>query len=237
MTAEEVPAGQVLAVPLGAGDPAPVSVRWQGGPAVATWRLAGEPDAAGAACASTTAETWHLVGFDTRLGSFARLHLFNPFSSDAAVRLRFGTPTGAVALVIADNLAVPARSFRVVELGEFQPEIADLAVTVEVLGGRVVPMGEQVLGRGDPETPAPEGRAFLAAVSQPSDDRAAAARRGRARAPTRGWRSTTRASSRPRSRCRPPTRPRAPWSARSPCRRAACAASRWPGSPPSPRSR
>lgn len=160
------PGGQHL-VPL-EGDAAqrPVGVNWEGGPAVATWRLEGRR-AVAAPCASTAVPEWHVTGFDTTAQNTSTLHLFNPFAVDAVVRVTFGTPTGRVALVLTDNVLVPARSAIQLELNEFEPEQPDLAVTVEVLTGRVVPQGELRMAP-TANQPGPSGRTLLPAAAEPS---------------------------------------------------------------------
>ena len=138
----------------------PVGVTWEGGPAVATWAVAGR---AAAPCEASAVPMWHVTGFDTTAQNEGFLHLFNPFAADAVVRVTFGTPTGPVALVLTDNVLVPARSSIRLDLNEYEPEQDDLAVTVEVLAGRAVAQGEL---RMDPTAnqPGPRGRTLLPAV-------------------------------------------------------------------------
>ena len=119
----------------------PVAVRWTGGPTAVTWRVDGERTAA-APCETGPSERWYATGFNTSLGSTSRLHLFNPFSADAVVRVVFATPEGPVRLVLTENVLVPAGGTTVMDLAEFQPEIVDLGVVVDVLAGRVVAQGE-----------------------------------------------------------------------------------------------
>ena len=135
------PGGQAL-ITLNPPDArAPVTVRWSGGPVTVVWRVDGDRTAAGA-CETAPAERWIATGFNTTLGSRSTMHLFNPFTADAVVRLVFATPDGPVRLVLTDNLLVEAGTTRSVNLGRFQPEIADLGVIVDVLAGRVVAQGE-----------------------------------------------------------------------------------------------
>lgn len=143
----------------------PVGVIWEGGPAVATWRVeAGET--AGAPCEATAQPVWHVTGFTTTAQNTSTLHLFNPFAGDAVVRVTFGTPTGREALVLTDNVLVPARSSIQMELNEFEPEQPDLAAIVEVLTGRVVAQGELRM-RPTANQPGPSGRTLLPAVDEP----------------------------------------------------------------------
>jgi hypothetical protein len=96
------------------------------------------------------------------------MHLFNPFTADAVVRLVFATPDGPVRLVLSDNLLVAAGGTRSVNLGQFQPEIADLGVVVEVLAGRIVAQGELLI---DPPrgTTGASGRMLLPAAPETSE--------------------------------------------------------------------
>lgn len=145
---------------------AAVRVRWSGGPVATSWRVDGGRTA-GAPCVSSPSERWYATGFNTTLGSRSRLHLFNPFTADAVVRLVFATPDGPVRLVLTDNLLVGAGRTRSVNLNRFQPEIPDLGVIVEVLTGRVVAQGELTV---DPpgDTAGAAGRLLLSAAPEPS---------------------------------------------------------------------
>lgn len=138
----DVAPGDQLEVSLdGEAAMAPVSVRWEGAPAVASWRVEDE-SAGGATCVSAPSETWHIGGFDTAGDSTSTVHLFNPFTVDAVVRVTFATPEGAVSLLRTDDVVVESGSSEKLDLGEFQPEQPDLGVTVEVLTGRLVAQGE-----------------------------------------------------------------------------------------------
>jgi hypothetical protein len=143
----------------------PLTVRWAGGPAVATWRVEGR-DTAGARCESAPAPRWYLAGFETTAQTQSRLHLFNPFAVDAVARVTFGTPTGPVALVLTDNVLVEAGSHVVLDLNEYEPEQPDLAVTVEVLTGRLVTQGTVDL-RPTANQPGPTGRDVIVGSPDP----------------------------------------------------------------------
>lgn len=163
---EIAPGGQHTVI-LGPGEATkPVSVRWQGGPAAAAWRIEAG-DTSGAPCEPAPAEEWHLAALDTAGGATSTLHLFNPFPVDAVARVTFATPEGRVVLLLTDNILVPAGSSTPIDLGEFQPEQPDLGATVEVLTGRLVAQGELVL---DPagEEGGPTGRALLPAATTAS---------------------------------------------------------------------
>ncbi|MGH8886689.1 MAG: DUF5719 family protein [Egibacteraceae bacterium] len=145
----KIAAGEALEVPLPPPQgTTPLTVRWQGGPTVAHWRVDGSGDSAAAPCESAPSSTWHLTGFDTTLGARSTLYLFNPYGGDAVARLRFATPDGRVDLVIADNQLVKAGTSARINLVDFQPQQPHLGVTVEVLTGRVVVQGQVILGSG-----------------------------------------------------------------------------------------
>ncbi len=132
------------------------TIRWSGGPVVATWRLEGTHHA-GAPCEVAPVPVTHLTGFETTAQSTSQLHLYNPFGVDAVARVVFGTPTGPVARVLTDNILVPARGTTVLTLNEFEPEQPDLAVTVETLTGRLVTQGTVALAP-TANQPGPTGR-------------------------------------------------------------------------------
>lgn len=155
--------GSAIVTLTGKDARAPTAVRWTGGPAVATWRVDGDRTAA-AACEPAPAETWHITGFNVVKSNTSILHLFNPFTADAVVRLVFGTPDGRETLALTENVPVTAGKTTSINLYRFMPENPDLAVTVEVLSGRVVAQGEQ---RIDPpgEASGAAGRLLLGGAS------------------------------------------------------------------------
>ena len=151
----------VLLADGAAGDP--VAVEWSGGPAVTSWRIEGE-DSMGSTCESSAAPIWYFTGFDTSAESASTLHLFNPFDTPASARVVFGTPTGEVALVLTENLPVPAGEAIQVDLGEYEPEQADLAAIVEVQSGRLVAQGAVDLEPTENQ-PGPQGRDIIAGTT------------------------------------------------------------------------
>lgn len=161
------PGGSSVVPLTGKDAQAPTAVRWTGGPAVVSWRVDGTRTAS-ATCEPAPAETWHLTGFNSVRGSVPTLHLFNPFTADAVVRLVFGTPDGREALALTENVPVGAGGTTSINLRKYQPEEPDLAVTVEVLSGRVVAQGEQLL---DPPGDAngSVGRLLLSAATAASE--------------------------------------------------------------------
>lgn len=141
---------------------APIAVRWTGGAAVASWRVNGDRPAS-APCEPGPAQRWHVVGFDTNRGLTSTLHVFNPFSADAVIRLVLATPEGAERLVLADNILIDGGGTTSLNLRKFKPELGDLGVTVEVLSGRVVVQGEQTIVP-PPRTTGASGRLLLGAA-------------------------------------------------------------------------
>jgi hypothetical protein len=135
------------------------AVRWSGGPVVATWRVEGS-DTAGARCETSPQPVLHITGFETTAQSASTLHLHNPFARDAVARVTFGTPTGPVTRIATENVSVPARGTTVVPLNDYEPEQPDLAVTVEVLSGRLVAQGLVALAP-TANQPGPTGRDVL----------------------------------------------------------------------------
>ena len=184
-------------------------VRWRGGPAVASWRVDSAEQRLGTSCAQSPAPAWVIPGAETTVGSSARLYLFNPFDSDAVVRVAFATSEGRIDLVSSENVSVPAHEVVDVGINELQPEQSDLGILVEVEAGRVIASGLQRFGQADltdvelegaelPTDPtAPEGRTTLPARAVPSSRVGLAyAASGEA---TTAWVSITNPNNRPAS--------------------------------------
>lgn len=161
------PGGSAVVVLEGQDAQAPAVVRWTGGPAVVSWRVDGTRTAA-APCEPAPAERWYIPGFNSVRGSRPTLHLFNPFTADAAVRLVFATPEGSHPLALTENIPVAAGGTTSINLRRYMPEEPDLGVTVEVLAGRVVAQGQQTI---DPPGNASgaAGRFLLGGASEPSE--------------------------------------------------------------------
>lgn len=163
----EIAPGSSLELPLEAAEAAaPVTVRWRGGPTVATWRVEGRETAA-APCADGPAPRWYVSGLDTADGTRSTLHLFNPFAEDAVARVTFATPGGAVALVLSDTVLVEAGQSLPVDLGQFQPEEPILGAVVEVRSGRLVVQGEIVYQPFEGEG-GPRGRTLVPGAPAPA---------------------------------------------------------------------
>lgn len=158
----------------------PVAVRWRGDPVVAAWRVGTRPAAAGT-CEPHPSPVWHVPGFDTTLGSSSTLHLVNPYTSDAVVRVTFATPEGRSALMRTDNVLIGAGEHRELDLNDLEPEHPELAATVEVLAGRVFTQGEVEIGPSQ-EGEGRSGRALLPPATGPARGVVAAGGAGGTRA-------------------------------------------------------
>lgn len=181
----ELAPGETIELEIPGGELPPGAViRWDGSPVTASWEVTSDDDQRiGSTCTSTPSPRWLMSGANTVVGSNARLYLFNPFGTDAVVRVAFATPEGRQDMVSSENLPVPAREVVTVDLNELQPEQPDLGVIVEVAAGRVIATGLQRFGQPDlpdvelegaevPADPsAPEGRTTLHAM--PSDAQSA----------------------------------------------------------------
>ena len=163
--------GTEVVVRLGGEDAtAPSTVRWTGGPTAVVWRMVGGDNRGAAApCERSPAPTWYLTGFSTTRGSEPLVHIFNPYTTDAVVRLDFGTPDGLSTLVIADNILIGAGQTRTLNLRRYEPELPDLGVTVVALAGRVVAQGELNVVP-PPRTTSAAGRTLIPATPAPSEE-------------------------------------------------------------------
>lgn len=149
---QDLEPNETLEFELELDDEAPpaVVVRWSGGPVVASWTAdADREQRIGASCSPSPAPRWLVSGAVTTVGSTARLHVFNPFDSDAVVRVAFATPEGRVNLVSSENVSVPARTIVSVNINDLQPEQTDLGIIVEVEAGRVIATAQQRFGQPD----------------------------------------------------------------------------------------
>lgn len=132
------------------GDAVGAAVRWWDQPTATSrvWRIDGAEGASGVVsgpCASAPSPTWYVPGLSTAGGGTARLHLVNPFPTDASVSISFTTPTGPEQPILLENVSVSESSVEVIELNEFIPRQADIGVVVETRSGRVVVEGVQHL--------------------------------------------------------------------------------------------
>lgn len=161
--AQTVSGDAPLVVDLAPGEAAaPVGVRWRGDPVTVSWVAEGPPSAAGP-CEPYPQPVWHVGGFDTTLESASTLHLVNPYTRDAVVRVTFATPDGESVLARTDNVLIAGGTHRALDVTDLEPEYPELAATVETLAGRVMAQGEVRIGTTSEED-GPEGRALLPGV-------------------------------------------------------------------------
>lgn len=138
-----VPGASASVRPAGAAGPVALTTRWWDQPVAVTrlWEVTSGDGVSGrivGPCERRLSERWVVPGVATAGGAQARVHLANPFDSDAAVTITLATPDGVLAPRLLENVVVPKRSSRVVDLNEHAPERADLGVVVQTRSGRVV---------------------------------------------------------------------------------------------------
>jgi len=144
----------------------PLSLRWTGGPSVASWRVDGG-QAAAAPCAQGPSDVWYVGGLDTAGGARSTLHLFNPFSEDAVADVTYATTLGPDPRELTRTILIEGESTRRLDLYEVIPEEDDLGAIVTVASGRLVVQGELTYasplgGQG------PTGRALVPAAPAPA---------------------------------------------------------------------
>jgi hypothetical protein len=123
---------------------------WEGAPAAVarTWRRGAEDEVPGLVhgpCVGETSSSWYLAGVATDGGASARIVVANPFETDAAIDVELLTTDGPETPELLQNVGVPARTTRTIDLNEFAPEREDLGAVVNVRSGRVVAEGWQAL--------------------------------------------------------------------------------------------
>lgn len=138
-----VPGASAVVRPGEAAVPTAVTTRWWDQPVGVTrlWEVTSGDGVSGrieGPCERRLSDRWVVPGVATAGGAQARVHLANPFDSDAAVTITLATADGVLAPRLLENVVVPKRSSRVVDLNEHAPERADLGVIVQTRSGRVV---------------------------------------------------------------------------------------------------
>lgn len=167
----EVFPGSMHLQPIGPveGDLA-VAARWWRTPSTVgrLWRrnVTGEP--AGlleGACEPDPGTSWFLPGVSTAGGAQARIAVANPFDTDAAIGVTLYTEAGVETPELLKNLAVPARTVRVIELNDHAPERQDLGAVITARAGRVVAEGWQTV---DPAVGGVEGVSLAKLANRPA---------------------------------------------------------------------
>jgi len=105
---------------------------------VVTHRIISESLADEAPCASRGSTRWFFPAANSQLGGSARLWVFNPFSSDASIKFTATTDGAVLDLKSLGGVVVPARSTRVIELGDAVQRRDQFALSVESRGASVV---------------------------------------------------------------------------------------------------
>lgn len=116
----------------------PSFVEFSNGPAAVSATIRGDVVAADS-CVSSGPDTWVFPGGSTLAGEELTLRLFNPFPEVARVTVTAVSDIGIEALGELRLLSVGARSWRDVSFEELLRQRADLAVSVTIDDGLVVP--------------------------------------------------------------------------------------------------
>ncbi|NIS33092.1 MAG: hypothetical protein GWO04_25430, partial [Actinobacteria bacterium] len=116
----------------------PSFVEFSNGPAAVSATIRGDVVAADS-CVSSGPDTWVFPGGSTLAGEELTLRLFNPFPETARVTVTAVSDIGIEALGELRLLSVGARSWRDVSFEELLRQRADLAVSVTIDDGLVVP--------------------------------------------------------------------------------------------------
>jgi hypothetical protein len=108
------------------------------GPVVVEHRLAHPEGADEAPCATLSSDDWYFPVVATTRDATARLTLFNPFASDAAVDIEVAFDVGVRVPTALSGIVVPAGTSKVIELGEAVQRRDQFSATVLTRSGRVV---------------------------------------------------------------------------------------------------
>lgn len=170
--ADDLGPGEVVRAPVDVPDGAAVSARWEGAPLILSRSLTAAEGArvrggVDGPCPTDTAPRWIVPGVVTAGGASATLHIANPTTGTAAIRVTFTTPEGRIEPTRLGNLVVPAGGRVVVDLNEFAPERPDLGVEVEARSGRVVVEALQQL---EAAVGGVDGRSLVAAAIAPAEE-------------------------------------------------------------------
>jgi hypothetical protein len=139
------------------------------GPVVVEHRLSHPEGADQAPCATLSSDEWFFPVVSTTRDATARLTLFNPFASDAAIDVEVAFDTGVRVPTALSGIVVPAGSSKVVELGEAVQRREQFSATVLTRSGRVVAELAQSFDDADAALP-------ISGVRLESGSRAAASR-------------------------------------------------------------
>ncbi len=124
-----------------AEEPTPLDVVGYGEPAVAavTMGLSTPTEGAGAAgCSPRGASRWFFAEGSSTLGYDQRFLIYNPFPSEAVVRVRFYTPDGPKLKANLASVPVPARGALGLAVNDYLLRQSVLGASIETIRGRVV---------------------------------------------------------------------------------------------------
>ncbi len=149
-----------------------------GGRATVEREVSGPSGIDASPCSTNAATSWFVPSGSTVREAKYYLTLFNPFPDPTSVDVTFATDDGAKNPRSLRGLAIPARSLRVVAVGDSLPARKEIAAKVIARTGRIVVDRLQIYtGKGDAvpagsdgvASPAPQGLASTAAIPATSD--------------------------------------------------------------------
>ena len=142
-----------------------IAVEIDGGGVLVDKISTGATGVARSACTDDGSTEWVLASGSTTPGSRLQLVVFNPFPDFATVDIDFVTSVGARSPEGLIGLPIPARSSRVIEVGDFVASSENITTFVRVRSGRVVAESIQSFdGSG-----APEGLSVFTGAPAPAD--------------------------------------------------------------------
>lgn len=105
----------------------------------------GDESFAAEACQSVPDREVMVAGGSTTSGAIFELHLMNPYSGEAAVKLTVVSEAGLESSDRLESFVVPARASTIIDLSEIIPGRETVSVTVETIRGSVVAVGRQAV--------------------------------------------------------------------------------------------
>ena len=142
-----------------------VAVEVDGGGVLVDKISTGPTGVARTACADDGSTEWALTSGSTVPGSRLQLVVFNPFPDFATVDIEFISSVGARTPEGLIGLPIPARSSRVIEVGDFVASSENITSFVRVRSGRVVSETIQSFDG----TGAPEGLSVFTGAPAPAE--------------------------------------------------------------------
>lgn len=118
---------------------APGFVEVNRGPAASSVIVRGDALLTGDTCVRNLVKQWYLPGGTTREGRTTTLRIYNPLPNDAKVEVIGASEFGLEPISGLSNVDIGPRSWIDINLNESIPFLDDLALTVTVLEGDVVP--------------------------------------------------------------------------------------------------